>query len=137
MEYEKMTKAELIEKLIEQEHLAKAVEAKDAEISQLKSSKEQAIKKALDEAQGKLTKTIGEQSDEVDRLKAEHAKALEAQAKSYEAQLQAQAKTLNRRVGELNRFITNFGGLLKLLQGASDLAIDLNGFMVDAVQAKD
>jgi hypothetical protein len=35
MDYEKLTKAELIEKLNEQKHLAKAVEAKDKEIANL------------------------------------------------------------------------------------------------------
>lgn len=35
MDYDKMTKAELIEKLNQQKHLAKAVEAKDIELSQM------------------------------------------------------------------------------------------------------
>ena len=38
MEYDKMTKAELIEKLREQKHLAQAVEAKDKEIVELKKT---------------------------------------------------------------------------------------------------
>lgn len=36
MDYEKLTKAELIEKINEQKHLASAVEAKDAEIVSIK-----------------------------------------------------------------------------------------------------
>lgn len=44
MEYDKMTKAELIEKLEEQQHLAQAVEAKDKEISELKKDKKGHIK---------------------------------------------------------------------------------------------
>ena len=36
MDYDKLTKAELLEKLEEQKHLASAVEAKDIEMSELK-----------------------------------------------------------------------------------------------------
>lgn len=36
MEYDKLTKAELIEKLKEQKHLAQAVEAKDKEVAKVK-----------------------------------------------------------------------------------------------------
>jgi alpha-glucuronidase len=39
MDYEKLTKAELIEKLNEQKHLAEAVNAKDKEIANLKKEK--------------------------------------------------------------------------------------------------
>jgi hypothetical protein len=39
MDYDKMTKAQLIEKLNEQKHLAQAVQAKDREINQMKNDK--------------------------------------------------------------------------------------------------
>lgn len=64
-----LTKAELIEKLEEQKHLASAVEAKDNEIIQLKNKKDEEIKKlkelltaARKELVGKIPK---EQADEM------------------------------------------------------------------------
>lgn len=44
MDYNKLTKAELIEKLEEQKHLAQAVEAKDKEISELKKGRDANLK---------------------------------------------------------------------------------------------
>lgn len=53
MDYEKLTKAELLEKLNEQKHLAQAVEAKDNEIATIKKQLEEIKTKY----QGAVTKT--------------------------------------------------------------------------------
>ena len=78
MEYDKLTKAELIELLQDQQHLAAAVEAKDKEITQLKESDnkkiqelQQRVDNILKEYEGsikkeqleKLTKQITEERD--------------------------------------------------------------------------
>ena len=69
MDYTKLTKSELIEKLEEQQHLASAVEAKDIEISELKKKHEELVTKY----QGSLTK---EQIEKVtERLVAERNEA--------------------------------------------------------------
>ena len=49
MDYDKLTKAELIEKLNEQKHLAKAVEAKDREIIELKKRYETRLSEVVNE----------------------------------------------------------------------------------------
>jgi hypothetical protein len=49
MDYDKLTKAELIDKLNEQKHLAQAVNAKDKEIVELKKRYETRLEQVTDE----------------------------------------------------------------------------------------
>jgi len=59
MNYKDMTKAELIEKLEEQKHLASAIEAKDIEMSQLKNKKDEEVKKLRENLQELRKELVG------------------------------------------------------------------------------
>jgi alpha-glucuronidase len=65
MDYSQMTKAELIEKLNEQKHLAQAVEAKDREISILNKEKEKKDENLLQE----LSQIKEQKQKEIEGLK--------------------------------------------------------------------
>lgn len=68
MDYNKLTKTELIEKLEEQKHLASAVEAKDKEIVEIKELKEKEIVRINNELQ-KVRKELNEQGEMVPKQK--------------------------------------------------------------------
>lgn len=69
MDYDKLTKAELIEKLNEKKHLAQAVEAKDKEIVQLRKNYESRIE-GLQEEIAKFKKDYqgALKKEEIDKL---------------------------------------------------------------------
>lgn len=70
MDYGKLTKAELIQKLNEQKHLASAVEAKDKEIVELKEAKEKEISRINNELQ-KARSELKEQSTMITKQQAD------------------------------------------------------------------
>lgn len=81
MDLEKLTKSELIEKLEEQKHLAKAVEAKDIEISRLSGINlelEKTTKKLLAEieSQKHLAKAVETKDAELVKLKESRAQEI-------------------------------------------------------------
>jgi hypothetical protein len=59
MDYTKLTKSELIEKLEEQKHLASAVQAKDKEMSDLKKLHEEQMKRLKEDKSELVTKYKG------------------------------------------------------------------------------
>ncbi len=149
-DYTKLTKAEIIEKLVaaevtiaKQEHLASAVHAKDNEISKLTAENRQLIK---DRAELELLRIIKKDTlagkdnivkmydDKVAQLQKDHDLAFKTVSDNYRADTDGLKKLLDRRVAELNELINVHGAFLKASQGALDLAISLNEKFVTNIQ---
>ena len=119
MEIKEMNKAELIAKLEEQKHLAKAVEEKDKEIALLQKESNLKIEE-LTIKNGKLNAKVVE---------------LEATLKSQEfvKKLEEENKKV---VAHLNMYIEAFRNTLKGNQGVLDNAIQLEAFINESLRRK-
>jgi CRISPR/Cas system-associated protein Cas10 (large subunit of type III CRISPR-Cas system) len=136
MDYEKMTKKELVEALKEKEHLASAVKAKDEEINRLKEAKNQLIEKkdvALKELEERLAdKNQTEYIELKTRTDAELKKTKDALAES-----QTKLYELDKlRIEQLNEVLYAYGDLLKIMQGTVDTHLKLNTLVVKNIGGK-
>lgn len=118
-----MKKEELIAKLEQQKHLAKAVEEKDKEIAL--SKKESTLKiEELTIQNGKLNAKVIE---------------LEAKLKPHEEMLEFVKKLEEENkkvVAHLNMYIEAFRNVLKSNQGVLDNAIQLEAFINESLRRK-
>jgi hypothetical protein len=123
MESSVMKKEELIAKLEQQKHLAKAVEEKDKEIAL--SKKESTLKiEELTIQNGKLNAKVIE---------------LEAKLKPHEEMLEFVKKLEEENkkvVAHLNMYIEAFRNVLKSNQGVLDNAIQLEAFINESLRRK-
>lgn len=125
---------ELKVKLEQQNHLAKAVEAKDAEIIQLKQELELAKKEAKEG-----NKLISNQKDEL-------IKSLNVQLQNVSKELETKKnqtlgyeglkKQLDDAVLIANGYINNFRSYLKAQQGTLELAIELEALLAERLPKK-
>ena len=108
-----LTKAELIEKLEEQKHLAEAVEAKDIEMSKLEKKYKEKITKLHEE--------VIELSKKVHQVKEKHKHSI------TEKQMQERIKTINKekeRAQEVARlYVKMHHDLLKQTQQNLEMAL--------------
>jgi hypothetical protein len=142
MEFEKMTKAELLAKVAELEakitetvHLASAIEYKDKEILLLKKD----IERIKNEHLSSFNRVNEESKREIEKLKQEllSLKVPQPESKKVE-ELEKNVKILSeenqRLVGIANQYISVFRNLLKSLQGQIDIAIELEGLINPTVK---
>jgi len=116
MKYKDMTKAELIEKLKEQEHLASAVDAKDEEIARYRKNL-QAMKAQVDKRE--------DESAELEQLK-NAIKILEDNNKKVMTIAQEKVKSVSL-------YKTAFLSLLKSMQGTLDNTIELEALLSEKI----
>jgi len=143
-----MTKAQLEEKIKEleleiskqkeiiknQEHLASAVDAKDMEISELKSKHRTEIIELKKQHQNDLSNLVDKHQKEIENISSSFEnknKNAVSESKKYAENV---AAMLNERNRQLSEMIMNHGNLLKGLQGFLDTAIVLNEHFVKGVQ---
>lgn len=123
MNYEKMTKSELIALVKEQQHLAAAVEAKDAEISKLTRE----LTEKVARVEQKMT---AEKDAAYVELTAKHT----VEIKKLTDALAVSEKNLDDvdmlRVKQVNGLLYTYGDLLKVLQGITDTHMKLNTHIV-------
>ena len=123
MNYEKMTKSELIALLKEQQHLAAAVESKDAEISKLTRE----LTEKVARVEQKMT---AEKDAAYVELTAKHT----VEIKKLTDALAVSEKNLDDvdmlRVKQVNGLLYTYGDLLKVLQGITDTHMKLNTHIV-------
>ena len=113
MKYEKMTKEELIKKLEEQKHLAKAVNAKDKEIADIRVKAKNMIKEAVDRenmAKEKVNEIMTKYSESVTK------EVLEKTIEKIEAER-------DKAIKIANRYIQAHRDYLKLTQHTLNMAI--------------
>lgn len=113
MKYEKMTKEELIKKLEEQRHLAKAVNAKDKEIADIRVKAKNMIKEAVDRenmAKEKVNEIMTKYSESVTK------EVLEKTIEKIEAER-------DKAIKIANRYIQAHRDYLKLTQHTLNMAI--------------
>lgn len=134
MDYGKVKKEELIEKckdlqekLDETVHLKEAVEEKDKEIAKLieqsKVKRESEVKEAVDKKVNYYEKEIQRKDSEIKRIK-----------EDSKRQIEKATKEIQRRAGELNKTVFQYGALLKTLQGTLDTHLELNDFIVSEIK---
>jgi uncharacterized protein len=123
---QKLKKEELIELVYNQKHLAEAVEAKDREISKLKSDMKETIDKAIADGTAKAQSELG-------NLKNKTQSDFEAMKKSYEKEIEGlklqmgNADETIRSLAESNNdALARYEGLLKIIQGGLDAHIELH-----------
>lgn len=117
MDYTKLTKSELIEKLEEQQHLVSAVEAKDIEMSQLKKES----KKELEQLKKK-------NEEEVKALKLQKEELItKYQGSLTTEQIEKVTERLvaerNEAVSRANLYIKIHHDLLKQIQHTTEMAL--------------
>jgi glutamate synthase domain-containing protein 3 len=113
MKYEKMTKEELIKKLEEQKHLAKAVNAKDKEIADIRVKAKNMIKEAVDRenmAKEKVNELLTKYSESVTK------EVLQKTIEKIEAER-------DKAVKVASRYIQAYRDYLKLTQHTLNMAI--------------
>ena len=110
-DYANVPRKELVAKLQEQEHLASAIEAKDAEINSLKQNIEVLADEKLKSIKEGYEKEIENRKKENEGLKL----------------------LLSRRSGELNELLILHGDLLKTLESATNSHLSLNHYIVDKI----
>jgi len=113
MKYEKMTKEELIKKLEEQKHLAKAVNAKDKEIADIRVKAKNMIKEAVDRenmAKEKVNELLTKYSESVTK------EVLQKTIEKIEAER-------DKAIKVANRYIQAYRDYLKLTQHTLNMAI--------------
>lgn len=113
MKYEKMTKEELIKKLEEQKHLAKAVNAKDKEIADIRVKAKNMIKEAVDRenmAKEKVNELMTKYSESVTK------EVLQKTIEKIEAER-------DKAIKVANRYIQAYRDYLKLTQHTLNMAI--------------
>jgi glutamate synthase domain-containing protein 3 len=113
MKYEKMTKEELIKKLEEQKHLAKAVNAKDKEITDIRVKAKNMIKEAVDRenmAKEKVNELLTKYSESVTK------EVLQKTIEKIEAER-------DKAVKVASRYIQAYRDYLKLTQHTLNMAI--------------
>ena len=113
MKYEKMTKEELIKKLEEQRHLAKAVNAKDKEIADIRVKAKNMIKEAVDRenmAKEKVNELMTKYSESVTK------EVLQKTIEKIEAER-------DKAIKVANRYIQAYRDYLKLTQHTLNMAI--------------
>ena len=122
MNYEQMTKSELIA-LVKEQHLAAAVEAKDAEISKLTRE----LTEKVARVEQKMT---AEKDAAYVELTAKHT----VEIKKLTDALVAAQKDLEAidalRIKQVNGLMYTYGDLLKVLQGLTDTHVKLNSYVV-------
>jgi len=139
---DKKTKAELLEIVEEQVHLASAVNAKDQEILLLKEEMKAIKTKAKDEVEAIKTQA----QEEHDKLVVNFEQQKNQSYLELKAQYEGEVKTLKDaaaslnlklqelqqlRVNDLNKLIMVHGDLLKTLQGVVDTHLNLNDLVVE------
>lgn len=130
MEYEKMTKIELIAKLEQQRHLASAVEAKDAEISKLKSQLEINQKDLIAQAKTLNERAITEANRVTVVLTEKHNAELKVLGDSLAA-AQLKYDALDAlRLEQVSKLSFAHGDLLKSLQSITDSHLKLNNYII-------
>jgi seryl-tRNA synthetase len=135
MDYTGLKKEELIAKLEEQRHLAKAVDAKDAEIAKIIKDRDAEVVKLKEDYQtlkNNLAKDMLKEKEKIAELEKKIAefpdiKALEEAIKTLE-------KENKKLVGFANQHINIFKNTLKALQGTLDNAIELEDIVVNGVK---
>ena len=113
MKYEKMTKEELIKKLEEQKHLAKAVNAKDKEIADIRVKAKNMIKEAVERenmAKEKVNELLNKYSGSVTK------EVLQKTIEKIEAER-------DKAVKVASRYIQAYRDYLKLTQHTLNMAI--------------
>jgi hypothetical protein len=126
MEYKDLKKEELVKLLEEQVHLAKAVEAKDAEINKLEIS--------VREIKERTTKEKLELVEKIKELEVDLAKVPDI--KKFEDVITKLQDDNKRLVAFANQHINIFKNTLKALQGTLDNAIELEDIVVNGVKEK-
>lgn len=145
----KFTKQELIEKLANLSHLEDAIKAKDKELNTQNDKHRDIVRekdnqiKTLKETQQDQLKKLEEQLDEFKKAQTKNEadekikleKEIESRVQNAIKAVQEENKVLraygDRRAAELSKIIGNHGALLKMLQGATDMAISLNEYMYE------
>lgn len=164
MEFEKLSKAELVvkaqemAKLIEdQKHLAQAIEAKDKQIVELiKASsvleKDASEGRAAKNAALQLNQTVDYKNQEINKLRGEIETLKKTQKdeldlikkntpdpKAMEV-LSNNVKLLEERnkalVDFLSPYVSNIRSLLKAIQGSLELGIEIEGILYDKMNKK-
>lgn len=142
MEYDKMTKAELIQKLKEQKHLAQAIEAKDKEISELKNLKEKIIKdyemrivdlkKGRDEASKEHDIRINELKKEI--LQKEKALSLSITPEKHKEEIEKVWADAKEAVEKANLVLHNYGQALALINSAMNVINQNDRYMSEKIK---
>jgi len=149
---DKKTKAELLEIVEEQVHLASAVEAKDKEILLLKEEIKAIKTKAKDEVEAIKTKTQTEvetiktksqteHDDVIKRTEEEKEKNYHELKNEYEGQINSLKESLSnlnlklqqaeeRRIIDLNSVLTVHGDLLKSMEALTNTHLNMNKLVV-------
>lgn len=133
MDFKRTTKDELIElyKQLEQEKELLLVQKND--LAARNSSLSELVNENSASANEAVEKAKKESKEHVDRVITDSRKELEKTTKIYADKVNELTEALKRRERQLNKFINNFGSILKTLQGVTDLSIDLNDYLVNDV----
>ena len=123
-----LTKAELIEKLEEQTHLASAVEAKDIEISQLKKESKKQLEDLKKKHEEEIKRLSKKREEEVKALKKEKAELVTRyQGSLTKEQIKEATERLieerNEAAQRANLYIKIHHDLLKQIQHTTEMAL--------------
>lgn len=139
MDYSGMKKEDLIKLLLDQEHLAAAVEAKDAEINGLRKNKDVRVT-ALEVEKDRIRTAYEEQivalKNEIRSLQ-EHSNKLQEQANASKLTKEVQETLVkkNEALTEFgNKYIKMHTNMIQSIQGTLELASDLEKVLIEKVQ---
>lgn len=142
MDYNKLTKAELIEKLNEQKHLASAVEAKDKEILKIKD-RQQKIVKDYESRINDLKKGRNEVSKEheirVNELKKEilekdRALSVAITPETHKEELEKVWDEAQKTVDKANLVLQTYSQALSLINSAMSLINQNDKYMSEKIK---
>lgn len=128
---EKLKKDELIEIVLEQQHLAEAVKAKDLEISKLKEKHELEIDIRVSAKIEAVEKQLADKHKEIDGIKTQY----DSDIRNLVEELERRDTFLKSLGASVSDILERYHSLLKIMQGTVDSHIELHGLSTNTINS--